>query len=228
MNYEINMPERVLVIVAHPDDEILWCGGLMLSHPEWRWTVLSLCRGDDADRRPRFFKSMARLGASGKAACLDDGPEQNPLPQGEIESTILSHLDSDSFDLILTHSPNGEYTRHLRHEEVAKAVMSLWEQEKFHKAALWLFAFEDGKGRHFPRAVKQAHRRIVLPTIVWEEKLSIIQTIYGFSTESWEYRIAPQTEAFFCFDTKEEMHAWVQECRNEQQVSLGTSEWASG
>jgi hypothetical protein len=35
---------KAAIIVAHPDDETIWSGGLILKKPEWQWTVLSLCR----------------------------------------------------------------------------------------------------------------------------------------------------------------------------------------
>src|ERR1039457_2443340 len=28
---------RAAVVVAHPDDETLWCGGYILAHPEFLW-----------------------------------------------------------------------------------------------------------------------------------------------------------------------------------------------
>jgi hypothetical protein len=46
------------MIVAHPDDETLWAGGLMLLHPESRWTVMTICRKSDADRAARFQRVM--------------------------------------------------------------------------------------------------------------------------------------------------------------------------
>ena len=56
---------QVAVIVAHPDDETLWTGGLLLSHPEWSPFIVTLCRGEDSDRAPKFFKAMECLGAKG-------------------------------------------------------------------------------------------------------------------------------------------------------------------
>ena len=50
--------KSVAVIVAHPDDETLWAGGTILSHPEWKWFIVSLCRGNDQDRSVRFITSL--------------------------------------------------------------------------------------------------------------------------------------------------------------------------
>ena len=49
------------VIVAHPDDETLWGGGVILSRPAWWWTIVTLCRGSDPDRAPKFARVLERL-----------------------------------------------------------------------------------------------------------------------------------------------------------------------
>jgi hypothetical protein len=33
---------RAAVVVAHPDDETLWCGGYILTHPEFLWRIVTL------------------------------------------------------------------------------------------------------------------------------------------------------------------------------------------
>ncbi len=57
--------KKVAIIVAHPDDETLWAGGTILSHPAWECFIICLCRGSDADRAPRFrgFKGV-KIGRS--------------------------------------------------------------------------------------------------------------------------------------------------------------------
>jgi hypothetical protein len=53
MKVETHWPYKsALVIVAHPDDEILWTGGTMLLCPETQWVVVALCRRNDSDRAP--------------------------------------------------------------------------------------------------------------------------------------------------------------------------------
>ena len=46
---------QAAVIVAHPDDEMLWCGGYILTHPEFHWRIITLCRASDPDRAPKSF-----------------------------------------------------------------------------------------------------------------------------------------------------------------------------
>ncbi len=199
------------VIVAHPDDETLWAGGLILAHPEWRWFVATLCRAGDTDRAPRFFRVLARLAATGAMAGLDDGPEQVPLPDDEVQEGVLALLPPLDFDLVVTHGPQGEYTRHRRHEETSRAVIGLWGAGRIASRALWLFAYEDGGRQYLPRPVERAHRREILPEPLWQAKYQMITELYGFAPESWEARTTPREEAFWCFDSPRDVRVWLGE-----------------
>jgi LmbE family N-acetylglucosaminyl deacetylase len=194
-------PNRAAVIVAHPDDETLWCGGTILLHPDWSWEVVSLCRASDADRAPKFGRALDALGASGRMADLDDGPEQLPLDAQRVENTILELLAGPRYDLVVTHSLCGEYTRHLRHEETGRAVLELWQAGRLHATRLWMFAYLDEERRHLPRANDDAHRTERLPREVWTTKLGIITGVYGFTPDSFEAQTCPKVEGFWCFDT---------------------------
>src|SRR5579871_2650849 len=87
-----NPQRRAAVVVAHPDDETLWCGGYVLTHPEYLWRIVTLCRASDPDRAPRFRRLLQRLGAEGEMADLDDGPDQAPLPAGRAQETVARLL----------------------------------------------------------------------------------------------------------------------------------------
>ncbi len=54
---------------------------------------------------------------------LDDGAKQRRLDKKAVKNAILELLPKQKYDLIITHSPFGEYTRHLRHEEIGNAVI---------------------------------------------------------------------------------------------------------
>jgi LmbE family N-acetylglucosaminyl deacetylase len=188
--------KRVAIIVAHPDDETLWAGGALLVHPEWRCSIFCLCRASDTERAIKFRQALARFGATGAMADLDDALAQTPLDDRLVKTTILQLVHDSHFDLILTHGPQGEYTRHLRHEETGQAVIDLWQAGQLHTHELWHFAYEDGGGSYLPRAAKDADIRIDLPTEIWEEKCSIIGTVYGFAEDSWEAQVTPRIESF--------------------------------
>jgi LmbE family N-acetylglucosaminyl deacetylase len=195
----IKTNSKCAVIVTHPDDETLWAGGLILMHPQAKWIIITICRKSDPDRAPKFLKALEALNASGAMGDLDDGPEQIPLAERDIQDTIMELLPSDKFDLILTHSTSGEYTRHLRHEETAKAVLKLWKTGELQSEQVCSFAYEDGNKKYLPRPEQNADLKINLPDDVWQKKYDIITKIYGFSKDGFEARTTPRQEAFRCF-----------------------------
>ena len=197
------------VIVAHPDDETLWAGGEILAFPQWDWFVLALSRANDSERAPRFWRAVSGLGAMGSMTDLDDGPEQAPMPLSTIQEAILDRLPDTTFDVVLTHGPEGEYTRHRRHEEVSAAVSDLWQRGELPARSLMMFAYADGGPQNLPRPREDAHIRRQLPWRIWQDKYRILTELYGFSPESWEASIVPREEAFYYFDTPERMTEWL-------------------
>jgi LmbE family N-acetylglucosaminyl deacetylase len=202
--------KAVAVVVAHPDDETLWAGGTLLMHQDWSVFIISLCRGSDPDRAPRYVQALEALQAKGRIGDLDDGPSQDPLPQAEVKKAILDLLPAGSFDLLFTHSPRGEYTRHLRHEETAGAVVSLWTEGRIRAKELRMFAYGDAGRRHLPQPFPEADVYTLLPSAIWQKKYGMITGIYGFAPDSWEARTVPRAEAFWQFTDAAGAQLWPQ------------------
>ena len=185
-----------LVIVAHPDDETLWSGGTILEHPSWKWHIITLTRGSDDERSEKFRRALTALGATGAMGDMDDGPEQTPLNIKEVQENIVALMPVGPFDLVISHNPAGEYTRHLRHEETGEAVIELWHGNRIPAKELWLFAYEDGGRKYFPRAIMGNAIPDLLSESTWLKKYHIIKDIYGFNENSWEAQTTPREESF--------------------------------
>jgi LmbE family N-acetylglucosaminyl deacetylase len=201
--------KTVALIVAHPDDETLWAGGTILRHPSWQWFIVCLCRGSDNERSPRFYKALQVLKSEGIMADLDDGPEQKPLDEKEVERAILDLLPPKHFDLIISHNPTGEYTKHARHEEASKAVIKLWHAFKISTNELWTFAYEDGGKEYYPRPIETAPVFRILTKRIWLRKYSIITSTYGFGKNSWEAETTPKAESFWQFSNPNDAKKWL-------------------
>jgi LmbE family N-acetylglucosaminyl deacetylase len=206
-----NESKAVVVIVAHPDDETLWTGGTILSYPSWNWYIVTLCRASDGDRSSKFFQTLQVLGSIGKMGDLDDGPEQKPLAEHEVQRTILELLPPRHFDLVISHNPTGEYTRHLRHEETGRAVITLWHAGQLAADELWTFAYEDGGQRYLPRPIKTAPIYHLLPERTWHRKYRIITETYGFSQDSFEAETTPRAESFWQFTNSADAQEWLEQ-----------------
>jgi hypothetical protein len=194
----------------------LWAGGTILSHPIWNCFIVSLCRGHDPDRAPRFYEALKILKSQGIMADLDDGPNQLPLDIKEVEQTIIGLLPQKHFDLIISHNPSGEYTRHIRHEEVGEAIINLWNSDKITTSEIRLFAYEDGHKEYYPKAVKTAAIYQPLTKRTWQRKYSIITKTYGFEKESWEAKTTPVAEAFWRFTHSFIAKKWMNQVKNDK------------
>ena len=201
--------KTVVVIVAHPDDETLWAGGTILSHPAWKCFILCLSRKSDAERAFKFYKALEILKSNGVMGDMDDGPDQKPLDEKEVQLAILELLPKNHFDLIISHNPSGEYTRHLRHEEVGKAVIRLWQTGKISSGELWSFAYQDGNKSYYPIAVENATIYHTLTQSIWLKKYSLLHEVYGFDKNSWEAETTPKAEAFWQFTDPNKAKNWI-------------------
>ncbi|MFH6991674.1 PIG-L deacetylase family protein [Flavobacterium sp. FlaQc-48] len=205
--------KKVALIVAHPDDETLWAGGMLLSNPHWECFIVCLCRKYDPDRAPKFYKALEVLQCTGTMGNLDDGPDQLPQDKSEIDRLILQLLPADHYDFILTHNPLGEYTRHLRHEEAGCSVIGLWDEGKISCGELLVFAYEDHNKQYYSKAMPNTDIQLTLPSDIWQKKYEIITRIYGFTPDSWEAQTTPKTEAFWRFSSKKDAHNWLKETK---------------
>ena len=204
-----NIPKSVAVIVAHPDDETLWAGGTILSHPSWKCFIVCLCRKSDAERAAKFYKALQFLKSEGIMGDLDDEPDQKPLDKKEVERAIMHLLPKTHFDLVVSHNPSGEYTRHIRHEEVSKAVIILWHAGKISTDELWTFAYEDGGKEFYPKPIENATICHILAKRIWLKKYSIITSTYGFEKNSWEAETTPRAESFWQFSNPNDAIKWL-------------------
>lgn len=187
---------NAVMVVAHPDDEIIWAGGVLLRHPDWDWTVLSLCRADDPDRRPKFERVCRRLGVRGLISDLDDGDPLGEIdPERDIAGRVIESLGSAEWDWCLTHGRNGEYG-HLRHRQVHQAVAALVGRGDLSCRSLWTFACQANSPAGPCRAAEWADIHVALSPAELAEKKRIVRDEYGYPEDGFEVRACVSPEGF--------------------------------
>ena len=185
------MKEKILVIVAHPDDETIWMGNTLLKNSnKWNTTILSLCRRDDSDRAPKFAKICKIYNARGFMSDLED-EKLNKIPLDESIRRIKKF--SGKYDRIFTHNKNGEYG-HIRHKDAHKAVNRMLQDKLLSCKELVYFSYEK-KGKYaYPK--KNSDRFINFNKTFLKRKKQLIRDVYGFSKNSFEDICCRGAEAF--------------------------------
>jgi esterase/lipase superfamily enzyme len=107
---------RAALVVAHPDDEVLWGAGWIITHPEDSFAVWCCSTPRiDPKRADQFFDVVEVLDAGGVVLTGGDHPKR-PLDLTGLDGAL------DNYDYVVTHNHQGEYGNE-HHKQVHRYVV---------------------------------------------------------------------------------------------------------
>lgn len=180
------MRPDVLAVVAHPDDESIWCGNVLASLAVAGRSVaaLSMTHGDDPIRRAEFERACATLGIVPiMLAVVDD-------KRAELE---CSALDCDALfgdrlpDLLLTHGFDGEEHLHRHHIECGRHALA-WAARR----SIAALCFDPNEERRRREACKTSLVRCRVTGVAAEAKSAAL-ACYASQAETIGTLLAPRS-----------------------------------
>lgn len=119
-----------LMIVAHPDDEVIWGGGHLM---DGGYLIVCITNGRNEFRAKEFMKVVEK---SGNTGIILDYPDKVNGRRDDwkqvydgIYSDVNAIMEYKNWDMIVTHNKDGEYG-HLHHKIVHKIVTEIYNKDK--------------------------------------------------------------------------------------------------
>lgn len=116
-----------LMIVAHPDDEVLWGGGHL---SEGDYFVVCITCGKNKTRSKEFKKVIEQSGNEGIILSYPDKVNGKRDDWENVKDKMMTDLNyiitAKDWDLIVTHNKDGEYG-HAHHKMLHSFVVDVYE-----------------------------------------------------------------------------------------------------
>jgi LmbE family N-acetylglucosaminyl deacetylase len=182
------MKKYNLLVVAHPDDETIFFGGLVQVYRRKPWKIICVTDGN-ADglgekRKQEFFSACDQLGA--KSFAMWDFPDRyaSRIDAGQLRERLLEETPAEVF----THGALGEYG-HPHHQDVCLGVYRAFQG----KAEIWSPAYNT--------FAEKVHR---VPRKAFERKCAILaKTYFGETNRFARWLPAYNHEGFTRLNLKE-------------------------
>lgn len=160
------MKKYNLVVVAHPDDETIFFGGLVQTYKRRPWKVICVTDGNadgaGAKRRKDFLNACKKLGVA--AAEMWDFPDR--YDERIHVDNLAGRLKQENAGEVFTHGILGEYG-HPHHQDVCLAVHKAFSSS--HK--VWSVAYNCF-----------ADKVIKIPRKAYQKKCEVLSQVYYSET----------------------------------------------
>lgn len=177
--------KSLLVIVAHPDDESIWFGGILKRLCDrYRLHILSVTHAGDVVRETEFARACGLLEAIPHMFdCRDGGNVKLPALGPKLDAFLTGKgLSHETVACVITHSPAGEEHSHPQHIQLHWQVAA-WAGSR--NMEFGFFASHPGISALSPLFSREISARSILYA---DSRKSLLRDGFNFSRALWFYR----------------------------------------
>lgn len=177
---------KKLMIVAHPDDDVLWGGGHLMDKD---YFIVVVTNGNNAVRKQEFYKFLKESGNRGiilsypdKTYGKKDSWKKN---KKDIQKDLQKIICYKHWDLIVTHNPEGEYG-HIHHKMTNQFVTAIYK-DKLEGSDCMLYYFGKYYTKNKIKDVKSSLGTISEEQLKYKEELEKVYKSQANTIKMFEH-----------------------------------------